>query len=120
MCGTASPGILDPMFTPLEFPGPHGGHGDGAFFFPWVGLSMFFLLLVLAAALALHLWRSGRLQDLARGFRPGPEQDAKRVLAERFAQGDLSSEEFMERASVLNWTPGSESYPARGRKRVGG
>lgn len=38
-----------------------------------------------------------------------PETDAKRVLAERFAQGDISSDEFLERASVLNWTPGSDS-----------
>ena len=106
------------MFTPLVIPGPHGGHGDGAVFFPWVGLSMFVLMLVLAAALLTHLWRSGRLQGLARAVRPGPEQEAKRVLAERFARGDLSSEEFMERASVLNWTPGSESWPARSTKRV--
>ena len=34
-----------------------------------------------------------------------------RILAERFAKGDISTEEFMERASVLNWTPGSDAWP---------
>jgi putative membrane protein len=39
-----------------------------------------------------------------------PEAEAKRILSERFARGELSTDEFMERASVLNWTPGTESW----------
>lgn len=46
-----------------------------------------------------------------------PEDEAKRVLSERFAKGDISTDEFLERASVLNWTPGSEPPSAGGRKR---
>lgn len=38
-----------------------------------------------------------------------PEDEAKRVLSERFARGDISTDEFLERASVLNWTPGTEA-----------
>jgi putative membrane protein len=50
------------------------------------------------------------------GSRNAPEADAKKILAERFANGDISSDEFMERASVLNWTPGAEpQYPQQGR-----
>lgn len=106
------------MPTPLEF--PHHGGPDAAGFFPFAGLSLFFLLLLLAAATAVYLWRTGRLAGLGQLSRPSPELEAKRVLAERFARGDISSDEFMERASILNWTPGSESHPPRGRKRVGG
>jgi putative membrane protein len=120
MCASTGTGTIVGMPTPLEFPhhGPHDVAAAG--FFPFAGLSLFFLLLLLAAATAVYLWRTGRLDRLGSFGRPSPEQEAKRVLAERFANGDLSSEEFMERASVLNWTPGSESYPPRGRKRVGG
>jgi len=70
---------------------------------------MFFLFLLLVAT-AFFLVRGGHI-----GPPPGiaqhrsPEGEAKRILAERFARGDISSDEFMERASVLNWTPGSEA-----------
>ena len=66
----------------------------------------------------------------ARGFGPpwapgggpfagrSPEADAKRILAERFAKGEISTDEFMERASVLNWTPGSDTWEQwKGKKR---
>ena len=38
------------------------------------------------------------------------------ILAERFARGDISSDEFLERSSMLNWTPGSEQVPPKLRK----
>jgi len=104
------------MPTPIEIHGHHGGP-DGAWF-PFLGLSVFLLLLVLAVATLAYLWRTGRLSGISQLVRPSPDQTAKQVLAERFARGDLSPEEFMERASILNWTPGSDSYPARGRRRV--
>ena len=47
-----------------------------------------------------------------------PEHEARRILAERFARGDISSDDFLERASVLNWNPGSEVWrqgPRRNR-----
>jgi hypothetical protein len=48
-----------------------------------------------------------------------PESEAKKILAERFARGDITTDEFMERASVLNWTPGSESYDIGKRRKKG-
>jgi putative membrane protein len=35
-----------------------------------------------------------------------PETEARKILAERLARGDISTEDFFERASILNWTPG--------------
>ena len=48
-----------------------------------------------------------------------PEHEAKQVLAERFAKGEISTDEFLERASVLNWTPGTDQWPGgdAGKKR---
>ena len=72
------------------------------------------LLLLLLLGTALFLLRRGKLGAppwLA--TRPSPEADARRILAERFARGDISSDEFMERASILNWTPGSDTWETR-------
>lgn len=69
---------------------------------------MFALFLLLALA-TFFLIRSGRITPppwLAQHH--SPESEAKRILAERFARGDMSSDDFMERASILNWTPGSD------------
>ena len=80
-----------------------------------------FLLFLLLVAATIFLVRSGKLggPPWAGGHR-SPEYEAKRVLSERFARGDISSDEFMERASVLNWTPGSESWPPRRGKKSSG
>ena len=105
-----------PLLIPLE--GGFGHHGppfvhQGAAtpaFFPLIGASMFFLFLLLVATL-FFLVRSGRISPppwIAQ--HRSPEGEAKKILAERFARGDISTDEFMERASVLNWTPGSEAW----------
>jgi putative membrane protein len=80
---------------------------------------MFFLFLLLVlGTLLFFLVRNGQLGSSASATSRSPEAEAKRILAERFARGDITSDEFMERASVLNWTPGSESWDLRkGRKR---
>ena len=92
--------------TPRAFgPGLHG-HGEAFLLFPF--LAALVLLLALLAATGLHLVRSGRL-EIGQAGRTRPEDDAKRVLADRFARGDISGEEFMERSSLLNWTPGVEA-----------
>jgi putative membrane protein len=86
-------------------------------FEPFLGATMFFLFLLLLAG-TFFLLRSGRI-----GPPPwiaqhrSPEAEAKRILAERFARGEIASDEFMERASVLNWTPGSEIYDIRRPKK---
>jgi putative membrane protein len=105
---------------------PHGpgGHGPRGFeesslsILPFVG-SFLFLLLILALALtAFYLWRQGKLPLPNLGRSRSPEEDAKRILAERFARGDITSDEFLERSSILNWTPGAEPIPSRsGKKR---
>lgn len=93
--------------------GPHGLAEGSLAMIPFFGT---FLLLVLVASLAaLYLWRQGRLPLLGLAGSPAPEDEAKRILAERFARGDISSDDFMERASILNWTPGSQPVPVRMR-----
>ena len=39
-----------------------------------------------------------------------PESEAKNILAERFARGDITTDGFMERASFPSWTPGTDPY----------
>ncbi|PDP84961.1 hypothetical protein CQJ94_24815 [Glycomyces fuscus] len=89
---------------------PHWGQGPPAFAF--LGALMLCLLtLALAGALAFALTRRHRPP---RAPRPAsPEEEARRTLADRFARGDLTVEEFMERASALNWTPGTDERPGR-------
>lgn len=80
---------------------------------------MFLLFLLLLAATLVYLRRTGQLgaAPWGRAVRK-PEHEAREILATRFATGDISSDEFLERASVLNWTPGVEPLPVpRGRKR---
>jgi uncharacterized membrane protein len=75
------------------------------------------LLLLLAAALTtLLLWRSGRLPHFSFSGDRSADERARQILAERFARGDLSSEEFLERCATLNWTPGIDRRES-GRKR---
>jgi putative membrane protein len=92
----------------------HGHHGfDGGFsLLPFFG--SFLLLLVLVAALAgFYLWRQGKLTLPSFVGRRAPEDEAKQILADRFARGDITSDDFLERSSVLNWTPGSDPAPLR-------
>jgi putative membrane protein len=98
----------------------HGHHGfDGGFsVLPFLGT--FLLLLILVAALTgFYLWRQGKLTLPSFATRRSPEDQAKQILAERFARGDISTDEFMERSSILNWTPGSDAIrpPRRRGKR---
>ena len=98
-------------------PGPHGWEDHSLSVLPFLG-SFPSLLLILALVLTgLYLWRTGRLPLGNLGRARLPEEDAKRILAERFARGDIASDEFLERSSILNWTPGAEPLPSkRGKK----
>jgi putative membrane protein len=118
----STPWTMDPMTTSLFIPLEGGFHHHGQDFvggpppfFPFLGASMgLLLLLLLLGATAFFLVRRGKLAAppwLA--MRNSPEADARRILAERFARGDISSDEFMERASILNWTPGSDTWETR-------
>ena len=89
-------------------------------FAPFLGALMFFLFLLLTAATLFFLFRTGRIGPPPWAGRGSPETEAKKVLAERFARGDITTDEFMEKASVLNWTPGTDPYenwrPGKKRK----
>ncbi len=74
-----------------------------------------FFLAVVVAAIVLVV-RRGRLGPPSWAWqRHSPEAHARAILAERFANGDISGDEFLERAAVLNWTPGVVPTPP-GRK----
>jgi putative membrane protein len=98
----------------------HPGPWDGGPppFLPFLGGFMFLLFLLLATGLFLLIRRGtfGAAPSWLAG-RPAPEAEAKKTLADRFARGDISADEFMERASVLNWTPGSEQWPTPRKRR---
>ena len=102
--------------------GPHGPFDGGRgphelesslSMLPFLGSLLLLLILVLAV---LYLWHQGKLPLPKLGSHRSPEEEAKRILAERFAHVDISSDEFLERSSILNWTPGSERIPAKPRK----
>jgi putative membrane protein len=69
------------------------------------------LFLLLIAGTIFLLVRQGKLGPPPWvAAQRSPEAEAKRILSERFARGEMSTDEFMERASVLNWTPGTDSW----------
>ena len=81
---------------------------------------MFFLFMLLVlGTIVFFLVRHGQFVPQSLASSRSPESEAKKILAERFARGDITTDEFMERASVLNWTPGSESYDIGKRKKKG-
>ena len=81
---------------------------------------MFLLFLMLVAGTLFYLVRTGRISPPPWvAARTSPELEARKILSERFARGDISTDEFMERASVLNWTPGSDSWEIGKRKKKG-
>jgi len=96
----------------------HGHHGlDGGFsLLPFFG--SFLLLLILVTAVAgFYLWRHGRLTLPTFATHRSPEDEAKQILADRFARGDISTDDFLERSSILNWTPGSDTTQLRRPRR---
>lgn len=104
--------------------GPHGHEGmmqggQSMWMAPIMG-GIFAVMLFLAAFTAWQLWRrreqlGAMVRSQLGGARQTPEFKAREILAERFARGEISSEEFMERSSMLNWTPGVEPKPASKR-----
>ena len=80
---------------------------------------MFLLFLILVIATVAFVRRGGQFgpPPWVRRAAQAPETEARSILATRFATGDLSSDEFLERASVLNWTPGVEPVPVPRKRR---
>jgi putative membrane protein len=86
----------------------NGGWGAG----DWVAMSAM-MILVWGALIALVVWvvrstRSDRHQQLGSGDR------AATLLAERFARGEIDSEEFSRNSELLR--TGGSSSPRRGAK----
>ena len=99
--------------------GPHGWEDHSLSVLPLVGNFLVLFVILALVLTGLYLWRTGRLPLGNLGRARSPEEDAKRILAERFAQGDISSDEFLERSSILNWTPGAQPLPSRPKKKRG-
>jgi putative membrane protein len=97
---------------------PSGGgfHHGAPSFAPFLGGLMFLLFLILVATTAAFLLKRGRLGPPPWARHASPERQARSILAERFARGEIDGDEFMERASVLNWTPGVEPLPQPHKK----
>lgn len=87
------------------------------------------LFLLLIAAVVVLLVRRGKIGPPPWGraggprawseggpFATSPEYEARKTLANRFANGEISPEEFLERAAALNWTPGVDHRPDPGKK----
>jgi putative membrane protein len=125
--------MTTPLLIPLEGGFGHHHHGppwaagepsstfaSGAVppFAPFLGGVMFFLLMLLVlGTLVFFLVRHGQFGPQSLAGNRSPESEAKKILAERFARGDITSDEFMERASILNWTPGSDSWEVKKGKK---
>ena len=80
---------------------------------------MFFLFMLLVlGTIVFFLVRHGQFAPQSLAGSRSPESEAKKILAERFARGDITTDEFMERSSILNWTPGVEALTSKpGKKR---
>jgi putative membrane protein len=92
---------------------PSGGgfHHGAPPFAPFLGGLMFLLFLILVATTVAFLLKRGHVGPPPWARHASPEREARSILAERFARGEIDGDEFMERASVLNWTPGVEPLP---------
>lgn len=105
-------------------------HGGVPFFAPFFGVGMFLLTLLLIGAVVFFLVRNGKIgpPPWAGGPRAvggqrlspfSPEFEARKTLANRFANGEIASDEFLERAAALNWTPGVDPRPTTTTKHKG-
>lgn len=113
---------MPPHAPDAPYPGfadhAHWVAAGGPSFLPFLGGLMFLLLVLLVIASVAFVRRGGQLGAPPWARRtPTPEQEARTILATRFATGDISSDEFLERASVLNWTPGVEPLPVPRKRR---
>ncbi len=78
-------------------------------FIPFLGGTMLLVLLLLVLG-GFFLARTGRIgpPPWLRAGRLSPEFEARKILSQRFANSEIDGDEFLERASILNWTPGIE------------
>lgn len=102
-----------PLLVPLE------GFDRGGVVEPLVWLGGLVAVVAILITGFLLLRRFGMLSDLPFMFgrQRSSNDSARRLLAERMARDEISGEEFLERASLLHWTPGSDGYPNRAIRR---
>lgn len=98
------PGRLEQLeMSPMMWWG-NGGWGVGG----WIAMSLM-MLLFLGGLIALVVWAvRGWGSDRATGTTP-PRPSADETLAERFARGEISEDEFARRREALH--PGTKSSP---------
>jgi putative membrane protein len=76
----------------------HDGWGPGA----WI--AMFFVMLVfwtIVVGTIIAVMRSGHLRDHDHDHGPARLHDAERILAERFARGEIDADEYKQRSDLL-------------------
>ena len=107
----------EPTRTVPRRPGPHGWAESSSSIAPIVGSSCCcYSCSWLSPASIFGVRASSRCRRSAVSDHQSDE--AKRILAERFARGDINSDEFLERASMLNWAPGTNPLTTkRGKNR---
>ena len=103
-----------PLLIPLE------GFDHGGFLEPLIGLGGFLVVVAILITGLLLLRRFGFLPHM-----PYPSSAVVRrrktprvgCWLSEWRAGEISGEEFLERASLLNWTPGSDLEPNRAIRR---
>ncbi|WP_411122558.1 SHOCT domain-containing protein [Streptomyces sp. x-19] len=100
----------------------HGGGGGWGWFAATVGMVLFWALVITVGVLLFRaLSRSGPAGDgepgrghpgwHPAGPPPGGPPDAERILAERYARGEIEDEEYQRRLAVLRSSRAGPSAP---------
>lgn len=84
--------------TTILAAGPHGGHGSGVGAWWPIFPILWFLFWITIIVIAVVLWRRHRSEL--------PTRSALSVLAEEFARGTITEEEYEQRRSVLRRSTG--------------
>src|SRR5216684_1072612 len=92
--------MMDRIRTPVPYGFGHRiGHGEfGWWAVPRLLLALAFLALVVLGCIAVIRYLAAGSGHLGRPARP---DDAERILAERFARGEIDEEEFRSRLGTL-------------------
>lgn len=82
----------------------YGSYGNGWGGGSWVIMALMFLVFWGAVvSLVIYLLRRGHVRNDADRIRPA-HHDAERLLADRFARGEIDEEEYLKRRAALRRT----------------
>ena len=87
------------VFTPAASGG--WGHMNGYGQAGWMWFWGPVMMLVWIAAIAVAVWLVVRVTDVRQREAAAPSQNAREILAERYARGEISTEEYDERLAKL-------------------